>query len=135
MPRRISRIRCCMPAHGCASWLTSREILGAEGETIFRCPSLSVPSERPAQSVSDLAQFEAVRLFTERGRAAALDFMLDEENAADVARVCHRLDGIPLAIELAASRLRMLSPGQIAARLDDVFHLLTGGSANRLAAA
>src|SRR5262249_28112726 len=75
-----------------------------------------------------LTQFEAVRLFIERACAATSTFSVTNQNAPAVAQVCHRLDGIPLAIELAAARVRVLSVEQIASRLDDRFRLLTGGS-------
>lgn len=107
---------------------TSREILGVEGEIPFDCPSLSLPEPRHLPPLADLAQFEAVCLFIERTQAISPAFALTETNAADVARICLRLDGIPLAIELAAARMRMLSVEQIAARLDHAFRLLTGGS-------
>ena len=71
---------------------------------------------------------EAVRLFVERAAAAAPGFSLTDENAPAVARICERLDGIPLAIELAAARCRVLTPAQVSSRLDDCFLLLTGGS-------
>ena len=107
---------------------TSREILGVEGEIPFDCPSLSLPNTRHLPPLAELAQFEAVRLFTERAQTISPTFALTETNAADVARICLRLDGIPLAIELAVARMRMLSVEQIAARLDHAFRLLTGGS-------
>ncbi len=104
---------------------TSREILAVAGETAFYCPSLSLPGD---DSLPALEQSAAARLFAERARAALPGFNLDEASAAPVAQICRRLDGIPLAIELAAARARILSVAQIAARLDDAFHLLTGGS-------
>jgi len=70
--------------------------------------------------------FESIRLFVERAEAVNSDFMLKEENASFVTQICHRLDGIPLAIELAAARIKILTPKHIAARLDDRFRLLTG---------
>ena len=105
---------------------TSREILGVEGETPFRCPSLSFPSGQ--SSMEDLVQCEAARLFVERAQTISPSFALTEANVQLVARICQRLDGIPLAIELAAVRIRMLSIEQIAVRLDQTFRLLTGGS-------
>jgi predicted ATPase/DNA-binding CsgD family transcriptional regulator len=107
---------------------TSREILGVEGEIPFDCPSLSLPNTRHLPPLAELAQFEAVRLFTERAQTISPTFAITDTNAADVARICLRLDGIPLAIELAAARLRLLSVEQIASRLDHAFRLLTGGS-------
>src|SRR5207237_6942253 len=75
-----------------------------------------------------LLGYEAVRLFVERASAAAPDFVLDEDNSADVARICFRLDGLPLALELAAGRLGALGPAAIAERLDDRFRVLRSGS-------
>jgi predicted ATPase/class 3 adenylate cyclase len=106
---------------------TSREALGIAGETAFRVPSLSLPDPRQPVSLERLRQFEAVRLFTERAADVAPAFALTEQNAAAVAQICRRLDGIPLAIELAASRVKVLTVEQIAARLDDRFRLLAGG--------
>ena len=103
---------------------TSRAPLGAEGETDWYVPSLSLPE--PASN-GELAGSDAVALFMERARNARPGFALTDENAPAVATVCSELDGLPLAIELAASRLRMLSVDQIATELSDRFRLLTGG--------
>ena len=115
---------------------TSREPLGISGETVWRVPPLGLPDasheEAFADSASDLGRYEAVRLFEERARAALPTFELTDQNVQAVAQVCHRLDGIPLAIELAAARVRGLAPEQLAARLDDRFRLLTGGSRTAL---
>ena len=92
---------------------SSREALGVDGETVFRVPSLK--------------DDEATRLFVERATKAEPRFRITDENASFVAQICSRLDGIPLAIELAAARVKLLTPEQIAARLDDRFKLLTGG--------
>lgn len=108
---------------------TSRTPLGVPGETLWRVPSLSLPDPAGAASVDEVERSEAVRLFVERARAGDPAFALTPDNAAAVAQVCHRLDGMPLAIELAAARTNVLSVEQIAARLDDRFGLLTGGSA------
>ena len=105
---------------------TSREVLGVEGEKPFRCPPLCLPVLESHPTFSELAQSEAVRLFAERAQTASSGFRLTEANALVIARICHRLDGIPLAIELAAVRVRLLSLEQIAERLDNVFHLLIG---------
>jgi len=106
---------------------SSREALGIAGETAYRVPSLSLPD--PAQVTREaLMEAESVRLFVERASAADPKFDLTNENASDVAQICRRLDGIPLALELAAARLRVFSTEEIAARLDDRFSLLTGGS-------
>jgi diguanylate cyclase (GGDEF)-like protein len=105
---------------------TSREPLGVEGEQAWPVPPLSMPAHDAAEPCS-LLRFEAVRLFVERAVLALPGFTLDAGNAEAVAQVCRRLDGIPLAIELAAARLRVLTPAQIAHRLDDRFALLAGG--------
>ncbi len=107
---------------------TSREILDIDGESTWQVPTLSVPDLQPVSLVNLLMDYEAIRLFVERARAVKPSFMLTEENAPIVAQICQRLDGIPLAIELAATRVKMLSVGQIAPRLDDRFSLLTKGS-------
>jgi predicted ATPase/DNA-binding CsgD family transcriptional regulator len=105
---------------------TSRESLRLYGEASWLVPSLSVP-EKDARSFEILAGNEAVRLFAERARAVSPGFALTDANASAVARICQRLDGMPLAIELAAASLRVLSPHQVLRRLDDRFLLLTGG--------
>jgi predicted ATPase/DNA-binding CsgD family transcriptional regulator len=107
---------------------TSREALSVPGERAWLVPSLSLPDAKEETTPGQLVRHESVRLFAERAEAAAPGFKLDEHNAPAVARICQRLDGIPLAIELAAVRIRVLSAAQIAARLDDRFLLLTGGS-------
>jgi predicted ATPase len=107
---------------------TSREMLGVRGETAFRVPSLALPDPRSTLSVDDMRVSEAVRLFVDRARAFVPSFDVTPENAAALAKVCLRLDGIPLAVELAAARVRVLTIEQIATRLDDRFRLLTGGS-------
>lgn len=103
---------------------SSREALGIDGETIYRVPSLSLPD----RSSSDLMDYEATRLFIDRATKAEPRFHATKENAAAVLQICRRLDGIPLAIELAAARVKIFTPEQIAERLDDRFKLLTGGS-------
>ncbi len=108
---------------------TSREVLGISGETTWRVPALSLPPKPPPPPPPEtLEQYEAIGLFVERARAANSGFRITPQNANAVLEICLRLDGIPLAIELAAARVRMLSVEQIAARLDDRFRLLTGGS-------
>jgi len=97
---------------------SSREALGIAGEMAYSTPSL--------------ANAESTQLFTERACAANSNFHLTEDNASSIAQICSRLDGIPLAIELAAARTKLLSPEQIAARLDDRFRLLVGGSRTAL---
>jgi predicted ATPase/class 3 adenylate cyclase len=111
---------------------SSREGLGIAGETAYRVPSLSLPDLQRLPSVDALTQFEAVRLFVERAGAALPSFALNDGNAPAVASVCRRLDGIPLAIELAAARVKALPVEKIAERLDDRFRLLTGGSRTAL---
>jgi predicted ATPase/DNA-binding SARP family transcriptional activator len=106
---------------------TSREALGIAGETTWLVPSLTLPQPQQLPRLVELTQSEAVELFVERAAAALPTFTLMPENASDVIQVCRRLDGIPLAIELAAARVKVLSVAQIAARLDDCFRLLTGG--------
>jgi predicted ATPase/class 3 adenylate cyclase len=105
---------------------TSREKLGVPGEILWRIPPLSSPGLKAAVSVEKLVQYEAVKLFAERAAAARPGFSITPDNAAAVAKICARLDGIPLAIELAAARVRVLSVEEILARLDDRFHLLVG---------
>jgi len=103
--------------------VTTREPLGVEGETVFTVPALGVP-ESGVQGAAEAAASEAVRLFCERARAASPAFELSDANATTVAEICRRLDGIPLALELAATRVRLLGVEQIRARLDDRFKLL-----------
>jgi len=112
---------------------TSREALGIAGENVWRVPSLSSPVPAPELSADVLLESEAPRLFVERGRAVAPAFAISSDNAAAIAEICYRLDGIPLAIELAAARLNMLSPDQINERLNDRFRLLTGSSRTAVA--
>jgi len=109
---------------------SSREALGINGETVFRVPSLGLPSAQGG--ASKMLGFESVQLFVERASAANPKFHLTDENASFVAQICSRLDGIPLALELAASRVSAFTPEQIAKRLDDRFKLLTGGSRTAL---
>jgi non-specific serine/threonine protein kinase len=107
---------------------TSREVLNVSGETLYRIPSLPLADPEPLPSLDTLAQTDAIRLFVERVRSVRTDFSLTDQNAPSVAQICARLDGMPLAIELAAARVKMLSVEQIAERLDDRFRLLTTGS-------
>lgn len=106
---------------------TSREPLGIPGEIIMPVRSLSVPDPDTAPDPRILLRYESIRLFLERARYRQPSFALTGENAAAVAEICRRLDGIPLAIELAAARVGVLTVGQIAARLDDALGLLAGG--------
>jgi len=108
---------------------TSREALRAEGETVWRVPSLSVPHRTPGTEPQpeQLTQYAAVRLFIDRAAKVKPGFAMTNDNALAVAEICERLDGVPLAIELAAARTSSLSPEQIEERLDQRFRLLTGG--------
>jgi non-specific serine/threonine protein kinase len=110
---------------------SSREALGIGGEVVYRVPSLTLPEERTAK-LEALAACEAVQLFVVRASAVNPRFALTVSNAPAVVQICRRLDGIPLALELAAARLAVFSAEQIAARLDDRFKLLTGGSRTAL---
>jgi predicted ATPase/class 3 adenylate cyclase len=106
---------------------TSREPLGVPGETVWQVPSLSLPASEEPLSVKDLMQYEAPRLFVERAAAVRPGFAPTPQDAGPIAAICRHLDGIPLAIELAAARMQVLSVNQIAARLNERFRLLTGG--------
>jgi non-specific serine/threonine protein kinase len=107
---------------------TSREALDIAGETQYHVPSLSLPDLQHLPVLEALSQYEAVHLFIERATTVQSHFAMTNSNAPAVAQICYRLDGIPLAIELAAARIKLFSPEQIAERLDDRFRLLTGGS-------
>jgi predicted ATPase/DNA-binding CsgD family transcriptional regulator len=107
---------------------TSREVLGAVGESDWSVPPLTLPAEGLGLvTAATVWSSDAGRVFVERARAARAGFELDDGNAAVVARICRELDGIPLALELAAARVRMLSVEQIAERLGDRFGLLSAG--------
>jgi predicted ATPase/class 3 adenylate cyclase len=110
---------------------TSREPLGIDGEHVYRVPSLSLPPGE-AEGVDAIVVSDAVRLFLDRAQAQDPGFLLDEASAPLVASVCRRLDGIPLALELAAARLSSMSLQQVSDRLDQRFRLLTGGSRNAM---
>jgi predicted ATPase len=111
---------------------SSREALGIGGEVTYRVPALGLPDMSRLPSVEALSQYEAVKLFIDRARNAIPDFTVTNDNAPAIAQICYRLDGIPLAIELAAAKVRVLPVEQIAKRLDDRFRLLTGGSRTAL---
>ena len=111
---------------------TSREALGIAGETLYLVPSLTRPDTRNLPALDALKQYEAIQLFIDRATSAVPSFTLTNKNAFSIAHICQRLDGIPLAIELVATKIRVLSPGQIAQRLDDRFHLLLSGSRTAL---
>jgi predicted ATPase/class 3 adenylate cyclase len=118
-------LRACPSA---AILATSREALGVPGEQTYRVPSLSLPDPKQTYTAEALSQYEAVRLFIDRAGLSHPSFAVTSQNAPAVAQICARLDGIPLAIELAAARVKSLSAEQISTRLDDRFRLLTGGS-------
>lgn len=107
---------------------TSREPLGIAGEQAWLVPPLGLPPEGDAVSADEALQAAAVELFVERARAARPGFALADGDAAAVAQICRRLDGLPLALELAAARIKVLAPRDLAKRLDDAFSLLTGGA-------
>jgi predicted ATPase len=110
--------------------VTSREDLRIPGETILHVSPLELPPDETP--VEHLGTYEAIRLFVERAAAAQHDFGLTPENGGALAQICRQLDGIPLAIELAASRVKVIAPEQIAERLQDRFQLLTSGSRTAL---
>jgi predicted ATPase/DNA-binding CsgD family transcriptional regulator len=115
--------RCCTDLRVLA---TSREPVGVAGEVEWRVPALSLPPpEALAGAPGQLEQYEAVRLFLERARTVAPNYVLDQSNARAIGEVCRRLDGFPLAIELAAARIVVLSAGEIAERLNERFSMLT----------
>ena len=109
---------------------TSREPLRIAAERELPVPPLSLPTARQARQLTpaDLLEFSAIRLFVDRAQTVKPDFALTDANGADVAVICLRLDGLPLAIELAAARVRILPPAQLLARLDNRLKLLTGGN-------
>ena len=111
---------------------TSREVLGIIGEALYHVPPLTIPEIQKNESIEKLNDYESIRLFDERAQLVQMDFSLTMENASSVAQICHRLDGIPLAIELAAVRVHVFSAEQIAAQLNECFHTLTGGSRTAL---
>jgi predicted ATPase/DNA-binding CsgD family transcriptional regulator len=107
---------------------TSREVLGITGEIAWPVPSLSLPDLRRLPDIESLPRYESARLFVERATSVKPNFKLTEQNVPAVAQVCYRLDGIPLAIELAAARTKVLAVEEISARLGDSFILLAAGS-------
>jgi non-specific serine/threonine protein kinase len=111
---------------------TSRETLGITGETIFPVPTLSFPLLSDMSQLQTLKEFESIQLFVERAAAIQPDLALTQSSAFAVTQICHCLDGLPLAIELAAARVKMLTLEEIARRLDDRFSLLTQGSRTTL---
>ena len=115
-------------APGLSLLVTSRTPLHLQGERAFRVPQLAVPDLRRPAVAAEVLEFDSVRLFVDRARAAAVDFEVSDANAEAVAEICVRLDGLPLAIELAAPRVRTLSPPALLRRLDQRLALLTGGA-------
>jgi hypothetical protein len=111
---------------GVAVLATSRERLNIEGETLWRVPSMGLPAAQ--QSTEAVPGTDAVRLFWDRARSVRPDFDVDRSSASAVAAICRRVDGMPLAIELAAARVNVLSPAEILSRLEDRFGLLTSGT-------
>ena len=111
---------------------TSREALGMIGEALYQVPSLTIPDIQQISLVEKLNHYESIRLFHERAQLVQMDFALTKDNASSITQICSRLDGIPLAIELAAVRIRSFSAEQIAEQLDRCFHILTGGSRTAL---
>jgi predicted ATPase len=111
---------------------TSRQALGVEGEVRWPVPPLSVPEPQSAPSSEELEGYESVRLFLQRARGRDPSFSLSVQNALAVAEICRRLEGIPLAIELAAARVGTLSVEQISERLTDSLRLLTGGGKTQM---
>jgi non-specific serine/threonine protein kinase len=114
-------------APGVQMMATSREPLGVSGEMVYRVPSLSLPESATALTIDALGRFEATQLFLERANRLGTAVSLAPQGGDSIVRLCRRLDGIPLAIELAAARIGALSPEQIEGRLEDRFRLLTGG--------
>jgi len=111
---------------------TSREPLAISGEVVLRVPPLRLPDSTQPVEVSSLLDYDAIRLFVERAHAAEPSFQLTVSNAAAVVEICRRLDGIPLALELASARVNVLTVQQIAMRLDNRFTLLTSGQRSGL---
>ncbi len=111
---------------------SSREALNIAGEQTYRIPSLSLPELDEEALPETLLEFESTRLFVERARSSSQNFAVSGANASAVTSICRRLDGIPLAIELAAARMRTLTVEELHHRLDDCFRLLTGGSRTAL---
>lgn len=107
---------------------TSREVLGLTGERVFQVPTLDLPDAHQLSLPQLIARYDGIQLFVERAAAVNPAFQMTPQNAYAVGQVCRQLDGIPLALELAAARVKMLTVEEIAVRLDDRFRLLTAGS-------
>ena len=116
-----------MASSGLRILATSRHLLGIEGESAFTVPPLSLPAPEQPITADSFGRYEGVRLFAERCASSLPGFTISERNLEPVIAICRRLDGIPLAIELAAVRMRSLAPEQILERLDDRYRLLTAG--------
>ena len=108
--------------------VTSRALLHVYGEHDFAVPPLRLPPQKPLPPMDELRQYEAIRLFIERAQAVKAEFTLTDDNASAVTEICQRLDGLPLAIELAAARVRLLPPEAMLPRLEHRLPLLTGGA-------
>src|SRR5258708_23251234 len=108
--------------------VTSRAVLHVSGEHEFPVPPLAVPNLKQLPEREALTRYAAVALFLQRARAIKLDFQLTNTNARTIAEICARLEGLPLAIELAAARIKLLSPQALLARLDRRFQVLAGGA-------
>jgi predicted ATPase/class 3 adenylate cyclase len=117
-------------AAGLKIMVTSRSMLNVYGERVFEVPPLPLPDPTKEADLAELSANEAVALFVERARAAAPGFVLTTESAAAISEICVRLDGLPLAIELAASRVRLLGPGEILTRLREHLPVLAAGPSN-----
>jgi len=118
-------------APGLKVLVTSRVVLHLYGETEFNVPPLDVPDSSAVLDITRLEQYSAVQLFTERARAVSPDFLLTPENASCIAQICKRVDGLPLALELAAARIKILPLQQLLARLSEApLSVLTGGARN-----
>ena len=116
----------------CECLATSRQALGVSGEEVLRLPSLDVPHKIADLTPAAVMEFGAVALFVDRARSVDKSFALTDDNAPIVAEICRRLDGIPLALELAAARVKILSIPNLAQRLNERFKILTGGSRTAL---
>src|SRR5947199_10803834 len=107
--------------------VTSRAVLQVQGEFEFQIPPLALPNHEYMPACETLAEYAAVALFLQRAQAIAPDFRLTESNAATIAKICYRLDGLPLAIELAAARIKLFSPQELLMRLEHPLAVLTAG--------
>ncbi len=110
--------------------VTSRSALHLYGEREFSVPSMELPNPKKLPPLERLSQYETVALFIERAQAVKSDFVITNENAPSVAEICYRLDGLPLAIELAAARIRLLTPQTMLTRLESKLKMLTGGASD-----